>query len=135
MLFRSFIMIKPEGVSRGLYGNIIQRFLDRGFKITHCRMLTPSKELAEGHYAEHKGKDFFGRITSHIASGLVLAIVLESPYECISTVRKMIGSTDPAEANPGTIRGDYALSKFENVIHASDSKESAEREIALWFSQ
>lgn len=135
MSYRSFVMIKPEGITKGLYGHIVQRFLDRGFKITQCRMLTPSKKLAEDHYAEHLGKDFFERIINHIASGPVLALVLESQYDCICTIRQMIGPTDPAIAMPGTIRGDYALSKFENMIHASDSEKSAEREISLWFSQ
>ena len=134
MSFQTFIMIKPEGVNKGLIGTIIKRFEVRGFKISQCKMLTPSKELAESHYDEHKGKDFFDRIVNNIASGPVVAIVLESQFECISMVRKMIGATDPQEASPGTIRGDYAISKFQNMIHASDSIESANREIALWFS-
>jgi len=135
MAYRTFVMIKPEGVSRSLCGAIIKRFETRGFKMSQCRMLTPSKELAENHYIEHKGKDFYERITSHIASGPVLAMVIESQYECtVSLVRKMLGTTDPFDSNPGTIRGDYAISKYQNIIHASDSKESADREISLWFN-
>jgi nucleoside-diphosphate kinase len=134
MSFRTFIMIKPDGVSRGLTGSIISRFEKRGFRLIKCQMLQPSKDLAEKHYEEHRGKDFFDRITDYISSGPVVAFVVESPCECINIVRKMIGKTDPVDAEPGTIRGDFAISKYQNVIHASDSTFSAEREIALWFS-
>ncbi len=135
MSFRTFVMIKPDGVARGLVGNIISRFENKGFRLTKCQLMTPSKELAMAHYVEHKDKDFYGRITDYISSGPVMAMVWESSHEnTVSIIRKFIGCTDPVDAALGTIRGDFAISKYQNVIHASDSNESADREIALWFN-
>lgn len=134
-VFRSFVMIKPDGVSRGLSGDIIKKFEKKGFRLVKCQLMTPSKELAKKHYDEHKDKDFFERITDYISGGPVMAMAFESTCETtVSVIRQMIGTTDPSKALQGTIRGDYALSPFQNVIHASDSNESAAREISLWFS-
>jgi len=128
-------MIKPDGVDRGLIGEILTRFEKKGFKIIQCQMLTPSKELAENHYAEHKGKSFFPRIINYVTSGPVLALTLEGHEGCFATVRKMVGATFPENADPGTIRGDFGMYRDHNVIHASDSVESANREISLWFGK
>ena len=130
---KTFIMIKPDGVERGLMGEIIGRIERKGFKITNMRLVKPSKELAEEHYIEHRDKAFFGELIDYIAGQEVLAmeVVGES---AISVMRLLIGHRDPREALPGTIRGDYANQLTENIIHGSDSPESAERELKLWFS-
>ena len=133
MKFRSFVMIKPDGVSRKLVGNVILRFEQKGFAVTNLKMVLPTKELAEYHYEEHRGKSFFDRITDYISSGPVVAMVIEGPEQTVPLIRKMIGNKDPVTACLGTIRGDFALTKYQNIIHASDSDESAEREIKLWF--
>lgn len=130
---RAFVMIKPDGVARNLIGNIVSRFEAKGLKVIKLIMLTPTKELAQAHYEEHKNKDFFDRITDYISSGPVVAMVIEGPDDCFRVVRKMVGATDPLDAELGSIRGDLAISKYSNIIHASDSNESAEREITLWF--
>lgn len=127
-------MIKPDGVRRGLIGDIISRFERRGMKIVAMRMVKMDRALAERLYEEHKGKSFFEELISYVTSGPVVAMVIEAD-EAVSVVRKMIGATDPKEALPGTIRGDYALSKAENVIHASDSPEKASREISIFFKE
>jgi nucleoside-diphosphate kinase len=127
-------MIKPDGVRRGLIGDIISRFERRGMKIVAMRMVKIDRALAERLYEEHKGKSFFEELISYVTSGPVVAMVIEAD-EAVSVVRKMIGATDPKEALPGTIRGDYALSKAENVIHASDSPEKASREISIFFKE
>ena len=126
-------MLKPDSVQRGLVGAILQRFLIRGFKLVALKTLTPSIELAEQHYAEHAGKPFFERITKFISSSVVVAIVLEGD-DVVLTSRKMIGATNPAVAELGTIRGDFGLVGGKNCIHGSDSVESAQREISLWFA-
>lgn len=131
---RTFVMIKPDGVRRGLIGDIISRFERRGMKIVAMRMVKIDRALAERLYEEHKGKSFFEELISYVTSGPVVAMVIEAD-EAVSVVRKMIGATDPKEALPGTIRGDYALSKAENVIHASDSPEKASREISIFFKE
>ncbi|PVU69531.1 nucleoside-diphosphate kinase [Sulfolobales archaeon SCGC AB-777_K09] len=131
---RTFVMIKPDGVRRGLIGDIISRFERRGMKIVAMRMVKMDRALAERLYEEHKGKSFFEELISYVTSGPVVAMVIEAD-EAVSVVRKMIGATDPKEALPGTIRGDYALSKAENVIHASDSPEKASREISIFFKE
>ena len=131
---RTFVMIKPDGVYRKLVGNIIDRFERKGFDIINMRMLQPTKELAESHYEEHRGKDFYNRITDYISSGPVVALVVEGPEKTVTLVRNMIGNKNPVDAEIGTIRGDFALTKYQNIIHASDSNESAEREISLWFN-
>jgi nucleoside-diphosphate kinase len=131
---RTFVMIKPDGVRRGLIGDIISRFERRGMKIVAMKMVKIDRALAERLYEEHKGKSFFEELISYVTSGPVVAMVVEAD-EAVSVVRKMIGATDPKEALPGTIRGDYALSKAENVIHASDSPEKANREISIFFKE
>jgi nucleoside-diphosphate kinase len=131
---RTFVMIKPDGVRRGLIGEIISRLERRGMKIVAMKMVKIDRALAERLYEEHKGKSFFEELISYVTSGPVVAMVIEAD-EAVSVVRKMIGATDPKEALPGTIRGDYALSKAENVIHASDSPEKASREISIFFKE
>ncbi|MGI9951683.1 nucleoside-diphosphate kinase [Moorellaceae bacterium AZ2] len=129
---RTFSMIKPEGVARGLVGEIISRIERKGYRIVALKMLRLSREMAEKHYAEHRDKPFYAELIEHITSGPVVAMVLEGP-NVIAGLRKMMGATNPQEAAAGTIRGDYALETGENVIHGADSPASAEREIALYF--
>nr|WP_297199350.1 nucleoside-diphosphate kinase [Thermanaeromonas sp.] len=129
---RTFCMIKPEAVARGLVGEILGRIERKGYRIVALKMLRLSREMAERHYAEHREKPFFGELVEHITSGPVVAVVLEGPG-VIAGLRKLMGATNPQEAAPGTIRGDYALETGKNVIHGSDSSESAEREINLFF--
>ncbi|MBE3580221.1 MAG: nucleoside-diphosphate kinase [Thermoanaerobacteraceae bacterium] len=129
---RTFSMIKPEGVARGLVGEIISRIEGKGYRIVALKMLRLSREMAEKHYAEHRDKPFFGELIEHITAGPVVAMVLEGP-NVIAGWRKMMGATNPQEAAPGTIRGDYALETGQNVVHGSDSPANAEREIALFF--
>ena len=130
---RTFIMIKPDAVQRGLVGVIISRFQQRGFKIVALKNLTPSLELAKKHYEEHEGKPFFERITKFISSSAVVAIIFEGD-DVVTTSRKMIGATNPSLADLGTIRGDYGIASQKNCIHGSDSVKSAKREIELWFA-
>ena len=131
---RTFIAIKPDGVKRSLIGRIISEFEDKGYKITGLKMLAPSLEQAEKHYAEHKGKPFYPRLIKYIMSGPVIAMVVEGE-NVIKESRKMMGSTKPEEAEAGTIRFKYAISKEYNIIHGSDSPESAEREISIYFKE
>ena len=127
-------MIKPDAVQRGLIGEIIKRIENKGLKIVAMKMLKVSKEKAEEHYAEHKNKPFFNELISFITSSPVVVCVVEGK-NAIAVVRKLIGKTDPKEAEPGTIRGDLALEITYNCVHASDSQETAEREINLYFSE
>ena len=129
---RTLVLIKPDAVRRGLAGEILRRFELRGLEIREARLLTVDQELAKEHYAEHAEKPFFGELVEFITSGLTLALVLEGEG-AIATVRTTMGATDPADAGPGTIRGDLALSMPDNLVHGSDSPESAAREISLWF--
>jgi nucleoside-diphosphate kinase len=129
---RTFCMIKPEGVARGLVGEILSRIERKGYRIVALKMLRLSREMAEKHYAEHREKPFFGELVEHITSGPVIAMVLEGPG-VIAGLRKLMGATNPQEAAPGTIRGDYALETGQNIIHGADSPASAEREINLFF--
>jgi len=129
---RTFVMIKPDGVKRRLVGEIISRFEKRGFNIVAMKMVHIDRTTAERLYEEHKGKSFFEELINYITSGPVVCMVVEGE-EAVTVVRKMIGNTDPKEAPPGTIRGDYALTKAENVIHASDSEEKAKREMGIFF--
>lgn len=129
---RTFVLLKPDAVQRGLVGTIVARFESRGLKLVGLKMLCLSRGLAEAYYAEHEGKAFFEPLMSYIASGPVVAMVLEGDG-AVSIVRKMMGATDAAKAEPGTIRGDLALTIGRNVIHGSDSPESAKREIGLFF--
>jgi nucleoside-diphosphate kinase len=131
-LERSLILIKPDAVRRRLAGEILRRFEARGLEIREAKLLTASRELGEEHYAEHREKPFFGELVEFISSGPTWALVVEGEG-AIATLRATIGATDPAQAAPGTIRGDLAVSMPDNLVHGSDSPESAAREIALWF--
>lgn len=130
---RTYVMIKPDGVQRNLVGEIIGRFEKKGFKLVGLKMLQMDRAIAEKHYAEHIGKPFFEALAGYITSGPVVAIVLEGK-DVVATVRAMNGATNPANAGPGTIRGDYAIEVGRNVIHGSDSVDSANREIAIYFT-
>ncbi|GAA4709046.1 nucleoside-diphosphate kinase [Brevibacillus fulvus] len=130
---KTFLMVKPDGVQRNLIGEIVSRFEKKGFTLAAAKLMNVSRELAEKHYAEHKERPFFGELVDFITSGPVFAMVWEG-NNVISTARGMMGKTNPADAAPGTIRGDFATSVGMNIIHGSDSPESAEREIALWFN-
>jgi len=132
-LERTFCMIKPEGVQRGLIGEILARIERRGYRIVALKMLRLTPELAARHYAEHEGKPFYQDLIEHITSGPVVAMVLEGPG-VIAALRQMMGKTNPLEAAPGTIRGDYAIDLGHNIIHGSDSPASAAREIDLFFT-
>jgi nucleoside-diphosphate kinase len=130
---RTFFLVKPSGVERGLVGEIIRRVETRGFVLRGLKMLQVSNELAEAHYEEHKDKPFFGELIDVITRGPVVAMVVEGE-SAIKVMRTMIGATNPADAAPGTIRGDFALEMSENIVHGSDAPESAAREIGLYFS-
>lgn len=127
-------IIKPDGVKRHLIGEIIGRYERKGFTITDCKMVKAHREILEKHYAEHKGKPFYEGLMSYMTRGKVLVMIIEGD-KVIEMIRKIYGKTNPLEAQSGTIRGDFANSVTENIVHASDSKESAEREIAIWFSE
>jgi nucleoside-diphosphate kinase len=129
---RTLVLIKPDAMRRGLAGDILRRFEQRGLEIQEARLLTVDQQLAQKHYAEHAEKPFFGELVEFITSGPTLALVLAGEG-AIATVRTTMGATNPADAGPGTIRGDLALSMPDNLVHGSDSPESAAREIALWF--
>jgi len=133
-LERTLILIKPDAVRRRLSGEILGRIEARGLTVRAGKLLTVSRALGEEHYAEHKEKPFFGELVEFIISGPTWALVVEGDG-AIATMRKTIGATDPANAEPGTIRGDLAMSMPDNLVHGSDSPESAEREVALWFSR
>jgi nucleoside-diphosphate kinase len=129
---RTLVLIKPDAVQRGFAGEILGRFERRGLVVRAAKLLTVDRELAEQHYAEHEEKPFFGELVEFITSAPTLALVLEGEG-AIATVRTSMGATNPADATPGSIRGDLALSMPDNLVHGSDSAESAAREIALWF--
>jgi nucleoside-diphosphate kinase len=129
---RTLVLIKPDAVSRGLAGEILQRFEARGLTMRAGKLLVVSRELAERHYAEHAEKPFFGELVDFITSAPTLALVLEGEG-AIAVVRSTMGATNPAQSAPGSIRGDLALSMPDNLVHGSDSPESAAREVALWF--
>lgn len=131
---KTFIMVKPDGVQRGVVGDIVSRFENKGMKLVGAKLMQVSKEVAEQHYAEHKERPFFGELVSFITSSPVFAMVWEGE-NAITTARGMMGKTNPADAAPGTIRGDLALTIGMNIVHGSDSPESAAREIALWFAE
>ncbi|WLR46749.1 nucleoside-diphosphate kinase [Halobacillus litoralis] len=131
---KTFLMVKPDGVQRNLIGDITARFERKGFKLAGAKLMAIPTELAEEHYGEHKERPFFGELVEFITSGPVFAMVWEGE-DVIATARTMMGATKPAEAAPGTIRGDYGVTVGKNVIHGSDSKESAEREIGLFFDE
>jgi nucleoside-diphosphate kinase len=129
---RSLILVKPDAMERQLAGEIVARFERRGLLIRAARLVRVDEELARRHYDEHREKSFFGELVEFITSGPTLALVLEGEG-AIATSRATIGATNPADAAPGSIRGDFALAMPDNLVHGSDSAESAEREIRLWF--
>ncbi len=131
---KTFFMIKPDGVQRNLVGEIISRVEAKGFSITKIKMMTISKELAEKHYGEHKDKPFFNDLVSFITSGPVVAMQVEGE-NVVLQIRNLMGATNPSESTPGSIRGDLATELDKNVVHGSDSDESAERELMLFFGK
>ena len=130
---RTLVLVKPDGVQRGIIGEIIARLERRGLRLSAARFLQVSDQLAEEHYAVHKGKSFYAGLIKYITSAPVMAMVWEGP-NAIAAVRQTMGATRPTEAAPGTIRHDFALMVGRNLTHASDSPENAEKEIALWFA-
>ena len=132
MAERTLVLIKPDAMRRRLAGEIVSRLERRGFELRAAKLVDVDPDLAERHYAEHAEKPFFGELVEFITSGATLALVVEGE-SAVSVVRTTIGATNPANAAPGTIRGDLALAMPDNLVHGSDSPESAEREIALWF--
>ncbi|VDB97659.1 unnamed protein product [Peniophora sp. CBMAI 1063] len=131
---RTYIMVKPDGVQRGIVGDIISRFEKRGFKLIALKLVHATPDHLEKHYADLKGKPFFPGLIKYMASGPVVAMVWEG-LDAVKTGRKMLGATNPLASEPGTIRGDYALAVGRNICHGSDAVESAEKEIALWFPE
>lgn len=131
-LEQTLIIIKPDGVQRGLIGEVLRRFEQRGLRFVAMKLMNVSRELAEEHYAEHKGKPFYDGLVAYITSGPVVAMVLEGK-SAIAASRKTIGGTNPADAEAGTIRGDLGLDIGRNLVHGSANAEDAEREVALWF--
>ena len=129
---RTLVLLKPDAIQRGLIGEIISRFEKKGLKVVGMKMMWVDRERAEQHYAQHKDKPFFEGLLAHITSAPIVAMVIEG-MDAINVVRKMVGATNPNEAEPGTIRHDYGMHIGRNLIHASDSKEAAEREIGLFF--
>jgi nucleoside-diphosphate kinase len=131
---RTYIMVKPDGVERRLTGEIIRRFENRGLTLVGLKMLVPTRETAQKHYAVHSEKPFFGELVDFVTSGAVVAMVWEGP-DAIKLTRQMIGATKPVDALPGTIRGDFTCDMLNNLIHGSDSPEAAADEISLWFGE
>ncbi|MHB8513193.1 MAG: nucleoside-diphosphate kinase [Actinomycetota bacterium] len=129
---RTFVMVKPDGVARGLVGEVIGRLERKTLRLVAARLFVIDKALAEQHYAEHTEKPFFGELVSFITSGPVMAMCIEGE-DAVSVCRTLMGATDPKKATPGTIRGDLGLIITENIVHGSDSPESAKRELALFF--
>lgn len=131
---RTFVMIKPDGVQRGLVGAIIKRFEKRGYKLIAMKMTSPSKEHLETHYEDLKSKKFFPDLINYMLMGPVVAMVWQGTA-AVATGRKIVGATNPFDSTPGTVRGDFCIETGRNVIHASDAVESAEKEIKLWFTE
>ncbi|XP_063986371.1 nucleoside diphosphate kinase [Diachasmimorpha longicaudata] len=131
---RTFIMIKPDGVQRGLVGKIIQRFEDKGFKLVAMKMVWPSEELLKKHYADLAARPFFPGLVKYMSSGPVVPMVWEG-LNAVKTGRVMLGETNPKDSAPGTIRGDFCIQVGRNIIHGSDSVDSAKHEIGLWFGE
>ena len=129
---RTLILIKPDAFARNLSGEIIARFERKGLRLVAMTLMTMSRDLAERHYAEHQGKGFYEELVSFITSGPLVAMVLEGE-QAVVAARQVIGATDPLQATTGSIRGDYAISVGQNMVHGSDSTESAAREVALFF--
>lgn len=134
MMEKTFLMIKPDGVQRNLVGEITKRFEAKGFKLAGAKLMVISDDLAKNHYGEHKERPFFGELVNFITSGPVFAMVWEGE-NVIKTARDMMGTTNPQEAASGTVRGDFGMTVGKNIIHGSDSAESAEREIGLFFEE
>lgn len=133
-LERSYIMVKPDGVQRGIVGEIIARFEKKGYKLTAMKLFSPSKQLLEEHYKELKDKPFFPDLVNYMLMGPVVCMIWQG-LDAVKTGRKMLGATNPLNSEPGTIRGDFCIEAGRNIIHGSDSVESAEREIKLWFKE
>lgn len=131
---KTLVLFKPDAVERRLIGRLIAIYEDKGLNITALKMLKPTEEIVQAHYDEHRDKPFFHELVAYLTRGMVCALVIEGE-NVVKTVRRIHGATDPAEAELGSIRGQFALSKNENLVHASDSVESAEREIKIWFSE
>lgn len=129
---RTFVMIKPDGVDRRLVGEILSRFERRGLRLVGLKMVKPDRELAAQHYAVHRGKPFYEDLVAFITSGPVVAVALEGS-QAVTLVRRMMGALKPEEAAPGTIRGDLTTETQTNLVHGSDSAETAQEELALWF--
>lgn len=134
MIQKSFVMMKPDAVSRRLMGKILSRFEEKGLQVIAVKLMQIDEELAKTHYGEHADKPFFEDLVTYITSSPSLAMVIKGE-DAISTIRKMVGATNPLEADLGTIRGDFAMDTGRNIIHASDSPDSAEREISLFFNE
>ena len=131
---RTLILVKPDAFARGLTGEIIARFERKGLTLVALKHLTTSRETAETHYAEHAERPFFGELVDFITSAPLVALILEG-QDAIKAARQLIGATNPLEATPGSIRGDFAIEVGTNMVHGSDSPESAEREIGIWFPE
>ncbi len=129
---KTFVMVKPDGVQRGLIGEIVSRFEKKGLKVVGAKLMSVPESLAKEHYGEHKERPFFGDLVSFITSSPVFAMVLEGD-SAVTVARTLMGKTNPVESAPGTIRGDFGLTIGMNIVHGSDSVESANREIGLWF--
>ena len=129
---RTLILVKPDAFARNLTGEIIARFERKGLRLVALNQMTMGRDLAERHYAEHEGKAFYGELVSFITSGPLVAMVLEGE-DAVTAARQVIGATNPLEAAPGSIRGDYAIEVGQNMVHGSDSPESARREVSLFF--
>jgi nucleoside-diphosphate kinase len=131
---RTLILVKPDAFERGLTGEVIARFERKGLRITAIKLMQADEELANTHYAEHAEKPFFGELVSFITGGPLVAMLLEGP-RAVEAARQVIGATDPVEAGAGSIRGEFATEVTFNLVHGSDSKDSAEREIGIWFPE
>jgi nucleoside-diphosphate kinase len=131
---RTLILVKPDAFARNLTGEIIARFERKGLRLVELKLMTMSRELAERHYAEHEGKPFFDELVTFITSGPLVAMVLEGD-EAVTAARQVIGATNPLDASPGSIRGDYAIAVGQNMVHGSDAPESAVREVGLFFPE
>jgi nucleoside-diphosphate kinase len=131
---RTLILVKPDAFARGLTGEIIARFERKGLRLAAMRQMQMTAEVAEQHYAEHEGKPFYGELVEFITSGPLVAMVLEGE-RAVEAARQVIGATDPVQASPGSIRGDFAIEVGQNMVHGSDSPDSAAREVALFFPE
>jgi len=128
----TLVLVKPDGVQRGLIGSILSRFETKGLQVVGLKLMRPSSELLEAHYAVHKERPFFGNLLKFMSSGPVVAIALRGE-DAVAVVRRQMGETNGAESPPGTIRGDYGMSRSFNLVHGSDALETAQSELALWF--